>query len=195
MFDLKLVWSFMKNGFVCSKLRQNLPNVPEAKDDVLPASVPAKRVSPDTNLDSVMRATLTRLTAPPAPELLASPPVFADQSYSPHASPLRAGSVEPMSSPDTMGSPDNGFRPEPPVERVPQLEPWSWANSLSAICQNVILSAHPRDPAPPTRPDDFVAVIPGSFLSERSINGDRWIVSMQSSEGCEFAVSIALDCS
>lgn len=190
VFDLKLVWSFIKNGFVDSKFRQAFPNVPEAKDDILPSSAIVERPPAKTNLDSVMRATLSRLTAPPRPELLASPPILADQSYSSHGSPLRGGiehSPEPMSSPDTMGSP-GASHSEPPIERVPALEPWSWVNALVAICKDIITTAHPRAPVASTeRTDGVASAVSESFLSERVIDGKHWTVSMSSTEEREWS--------
>lgn len=189
-YDLKLVWSFMVNGFVNSRFKLHFPNVMGAADEHLPAGFPHPAPPPATDLNAIMASTLASLTAPPrrGSEQIASPtPGVPDKSYnSSHASPLPPMSPEhPPSSPDTVG--DNTAPPaiiEAPRQR--ELEPWAWANSLLATCNTIVATARLRSPASERGGDPLLGVLPaGSFLEERVIEGSRWILQMASTSGRE----------
>lgn len=184
--DVKLVWSFMKNGFLHPRLAVNFPRDPDAADDVLPANVPPRAPPMSSALDAVLRQTLSRLGATPAPVGLSSPPPFGDQSLdSAAASPLPVSPGPVPSSPDTAGG-DAELTEEKPVERYPEVEPLTWANSLLALCSDIVTSAAPRDPKEPTADDSLLTAIPPeSLISERTIDDVRWLVFMQSGSARE----------
>lgn len=175
--DIKLVWSFMKNGFVNSQFRQNFPF--GSANDVLPDGVPRPATPTALNLDSTIRNTLSRLTGSPRlPESVASPPQPPDYSWSSsRASPRPDEPSFAPSSPDTVG--DNEKEPavaeEPP--RVLEREPFPWANSLVAACSAIISSSRPRLRGPEAAPDPLLTALPNTPLAERSIEGVRWLVA------------------
>jgi len=183
--DLKLTWSFMKNGFVDSRFRQHFPHVPEAKTDVLPSSIPAPVTPAATDLDAVLRKTMVHLTSSTAAtDLIPSPPAF-DTSFPASETPTRGRTPEPMSSPDTMASPSRSARTEAPIVRVQELEPWSWANALVAQCRDIISTVRPRNPAPAAASQDDKASIPGAIVSTRVLGEEEWVVSMVQNDYCE----------
>lgn len=185
--DLKLAWSFMKNGFMGSKFRFNFPNDPDAKTDVLPENVPSQRDEVPVNLDSMMRSTLARLTSSSSALELIPSPTVPDQSFaSSHGTPPRERTPEIMSSPDTVGSPVR--RAEEPTTRRQELEPWSWANALIAQCNDIIDTVRPRHPETSDEWNAVSKLVDGTLLSERVIDGQRWILSktnMDTGELCQ----------
>lgn len=185
--DVKLVWSFMKNGFLHPRLAVSFPRDPDAADDVLPTSVPPRTPPMSSALDAVLRQTLSRLGATPAPEGLSSPPPFGDQSLeSAGATPLPVSPGPVPSSPDTAGG-DTELPSEQAVERHPEVEPLTWANTLLALCTDIVTSARPRHPQEPSGSDMLLAAIPPeTLLSERTIDSERWVVFMQSGSAREF---------
>lgn len=184
--DVKLVWSFMKNGFLHPRLAVNFPRDPDAVDDVLPANVPPKAPPVSSALDAVLRQTLSRLGATPAPEGLSSPPPFGNQSLdSVAASPLPVSPGLVPSSPDTAGG-DAELTEEKSVERYPEVEPLTWANTLLALCTDIVTSTAPRHPQESGANDALLAAIPAeTLLSERTIDDVRWLVFMQSDSARE----------
>ncbi|WOO81875.1 uncharacterized protein LOC62_04G005390 [Vanrija pseudolonga] len=175
--DIKLVWSFMKNGFVNSQFRQNFPV--GSANDLLPEGLPRPTTPTVLNLDSTIRNTLSRLTGSPRlPESVASPPQAPDYSWSSsRASPRPDEPSFAPSSPDTVG--DNEKEPIAPEEppRVLEREPFPWANSLVAACSAIIASSRPRKPAPEPTPDPLLTALPNTPLAERSIGFLRWLVA------------------
>ncbi|KAL1412364.1 hypothetical protein Q8F55_000108 [Vanrija albida] len=184
--DIKLVWSFMKNGFVNSQFRQNFPF--GSANDVLPEGVAVRETPAVLNLDSTIRNTLTRLSGSSRlPESVASPPAAPDYSWnSSRASPRAdegAMGEEPSfapSSPDTVGDNDEKREPAVPEEppRVLEREPFPWANSLAAACSTIICSSHPRTKAPDAASDHLVAALPCPPIAERSVGSARWLVAL-----------------
>lgn len=186
--DVKLVWSFMKNSFMHPRLAVNFPRDPDAANDVLPPNVPPKAPPVSSALDAVLRQTLSRLGATPAPEGLASPPPFGDHSLdSISASPLPVSPGPVPSSPDTAGG-GAEMREERPIERHPEVEPLTWANTLLSVCSDIVNSVTPKYPQQSKTDDTLLAAIPPeTFLSERTIEGVRWLVFMQSSSTRELS--------
>ena len=179
--DVKLVWSFMKNGFLHPRFAVNFPRDPDAAEDVLPSSIPPKAPAMSSALDAVLRQTLSRLGATPAPEGLSSPPPFGDQSLdSAAASPLPVSPGLVPSSPDTAGG-DAELTEDKPIERYPEVEPLTWANTLLVLCSDIVTAVKPRHPQEDAANDELLRALPQeTLLSERTIDGVRWLVFMQS---------------
>lgn len=179
--DVKLVWSFMRNGFVQPRLAPSFPRDPDAADDVLPPEIPPRAPRAPAAIDAVLRQTLTRLGAAPAPAGLSSPPPFGDRSLdSAGATPLPVSPGPVPSSPDTAG--ERAPEEDSPPERHPEIEPLTWANTLLALCADIVSSAGPRRPREESTGDALLAALsPGTLLSERTIDGARWLVLMQTS--------------
>lgn len=175
-YDLKLVWSFMKNGFVSSRLKMHFPDDPSAKDDVLSADAFKEPIPQARDLKTVMATTLGKLLAQPgAPEPIASPPQQLDYSFSPsRVSPVRVKSPQVASSPDTVGDASMA-REEPSADRHPELEPWAWANTLVAGCNDVARSARPRQVAP-RKEHKLHLVGTSTVLSKRTIESAEWTI-------------------
>lgn len=189
--DLKLVWSFMKNGFVGSRFRQHFPHVPEAKEDVLPSSAPAREAPAPVDLDAVMRATMAQLTSASAADTTPSPlPVehghgsFSTFTGTPPRGNGAAGTPEPFESPDTMASPT--MHAEAPIVREQELEPWSWANGLVAQCREIITTVQPRDPVAEVLSEPEKDTMPGTLQTSRVVGDEEWVVSMVGQDHCEF---------
>lgn len=183
-YDLKLVWSFMKNGFVSSRFKTHFPDDPTAKDDVLPSTAISKPASQPQDLDKVMASTMTMLLARPgASESIGSPTTLRDYSFSPtRVSPVTTRSPQVASSPDTVGG-ASVAREEETVERHPDREPWAWVNTLIAACNDIVGSMRPREEVVPT-------LSTGPEHARREIDGAEWAL-VQSPQGCRFIASPA----
>lgn len=185
MYDLKLVWSFMKNGFVSSSFATHFPKDPSAKDDLLPSSALEEPTIPPPDLDKVMTETMSKLLAQPGTaESIASPPPLPDYSFSPtRASPVTARSPQIASSPDTVGDASMA-KPEETTQRYPEREAWAWANTLIAACNDSIGSVKPRLPVSATQDNDDR--IPwDSVMDTRVINDLAWIICGRDAGTCE----------
>lgn len=177
--DLKLVWSFMVNGFVTSRFKLHFPNVFGATNDLLLEGIPAVSPPPATNLDAVLTATLASLSS--RPDDVGASPAMPEPSFSASfASPVHPvrSPEEPPSSPSTVAHSAPGVSETP---RDPAVEPWAWANTLLSACNGLVSAARLRDPAPPKSAAIIADSLPtSSFQDERVIDGARWILQLAS---------------
>lgn len=163
--DTKLVWSFIKTGFVHSPLLVHLPQQFRTRppDDLLPTGFDPNPRSPEPQLQQVMRSFLDlwkasehekkeerHKTPPPGnrqeESLLSSGshmsaserPWAKGDDISPRAAREQSVSISIPSSPDTVAEkPVVEYEPEP---RVLDQEPWVWANTLIANLQDLVKS-------------------------------------------------------
>jgi hypothetical protein len=176
--DLKLVWSFLKNGFVGSRFRLHFPHVPEAKDDILPATLlaPPLGQTQQQDIESVTRATLAFL-ATPKPEPLSPTPFEHSVSFASVSTPRPATPPSAPASPDSITSPVN-MRTDAPIVRDQALEPWSWANALVGATRTLMQHWRPRVPQPPPV-DAPTPDVRGTLLDTREIGGASWVVALE----------------
>ena len=152
--DTKLVWYFLKNGFVKSPLLVHVPQQFRQRppDDTLPEGFEANPKPVSRNMSEVLAETIRLLTGrskretaqetPPAPH-----PHEASIDSSVDMSTIEDSGVIP-SSPEIPSSPDTVSHkpyikeePEDPEEpRVLELEPWVWANTLIASLKALVKS-------------------------------------------------------
>ncbi len=156
MYDLKLVWSFMQNGFVASPFQRYFPRLPHAShDDLLPEAVDPYSAQSVRNLEDVLDETMSKLSAqsgeqhpplsqkteddasPNQEEVSIDSSIFALPSTT-DETPTKAFSPDGPSSPDTveMKRPDNEV-----IERHIQEEPLVWAKSLLVHCEGIVKHA------------------------------------------------------
>jgi hypothetical protein len=141
--DIKLVWYYMKHGFVNSPLLVHVPQQFRLKptDDLLPEEFDANPRPAKRSMSEVLAETIRSLTGRPRPQETEPEPsrqqdheqeVSIDSSVDMSfidASGMRASSPEIPSSPDTVsGTP--AVKEEVEIPRVIELEPWVWANTL-----------------------------------------------------------------
>lgn len=196
--DLKLVWSFLVNGFVNSRFKQHFPNVFGAVDAVLPGSTSTPTPAAPSSLNAVLASTIAGLTVR---DNVGSPVVHEPSFNSTFASPSRNGNgdhahspPEEPSSPSTVGDGQPAAEGETP--REPEVEPWAWANTLLATVNEMVSAAKVRQPAPPSSRDVLgEALAAGSFQDERQINGERWILQLASANTRKSLVVVAADAS
>ncbi|CAK9782409.1 hypothetical protein CC85DRAFT_314014 [Cutaneotrichosporon oleaginosum] len=180
-YDVKLVWSYMVNGFVNSHFKQHFPHVIGASDAVL-TEVPLPRQPKRPPLCAVMSSTLARLRQPPKNSSL---PQTSDISLA--SLPDRSTStgleiesdesdVEPDDSFDTVGENDqaDASLPAGTTKREPTLEPWAWANTLLASICAVGASARVRDPSHVAPAVEF----PLPVIDERRIGDEDWALAL-----------------
>ena len=184
MHDLKLAWSFMQNGFLASPFQRYFPNLPvRPPDDLLPASAilyPERSILP---LADILRVTSSKLSSPrvslpvsqrtfdgTSPEqgdqsIDSSFAMSSDANLTP-TTPTKALSADEMSSPDTV---EVKKAKEEVIVRDIEMEPWVWANTLLAQCEDLVKHAisNPND-GPETSPNSLDPGS-GSFYAERSV--------------------------
>ncbi|ORX40520.1 hypothetical protein BD324DRAFT_647447 [Kockovaella imperatae] len=139
-YDLKLVWSFLKAGFIDSPLQQHFHSLD--KDDYV--TIPSRPKAKPLPLDTVLRRTVHRLNgahvSTPVRELS---PVNAhlslDSSAISHDDDDEDDADSSPDSPDTVAV-------EHPVEdyRNVMLEPWAWANTLLKQCRSMVSYPEPE---------------------------------------------------
>jgi len=150
--DTKLVWYFLKNGFVKSPLLVHLPQQFRQRppDDTLPGGYDANPKPVSRNMSEVLAETIRLLTGRSKRETVQeTPPVPVEESIdsSVDMSTIEDSGVIP-SSPEIPSSPDTVSHkpyikeePEDPEEpRVLELEPWVWANTLITSLKALVKS-------------------------------------------------------
>lgn len=146
--DTKLVWHYLKNGFVNSPFLIHLPQQFRTRptEDRLPATYEPFPSPTVRKLDDVMTETLRYLegNATQGREEL-SPTlneVSIDSSMmmsSPRAaSPIAPSSPEIPSSPDTVDQKSAVVEDVAEPPRILELEPWVWVNTLIAGLQDLV---------------------------------------------------------
>lgn len=171
MHDLKLVWSFMRNGFVASPFQRYFPDLPILPpDDVLPSTLHPYPIRPVRDIEIVLEETLTKLSYPSRPALLPSrrttdgtPPAAAEHSIDsmPSSGAASDNSVDSSLAlpPSVDATPTRAYRAwstddsrsretaeekkeaEDAIMGHMEEEAWVWANTLLAQCETVIKQA------------------------------------------------------
>lgn len=163
--DLKLVWSYMTNGFVSSVFQTYFPDLPlRPPKDELPSDALAARKPHGADLTSVLRESLGRLSrrktnAGTAGTAVATSPANADADSSltsafdkslPSPLPDESISIRPESpdhdeedveSDDDASQSGTAGRKDAEsteVRRRLEREPWVWANTLVKACEGLV---------------------------------------------------------
>lgn len=151
--DTKLVWYFLKNGFVRSPLLVHFPQQFRQRppDDILPENFDANPRPKRRSMSEVLAETIRSLTgrskrATETETVQETPPVQHEESNdsSVDMTVLDESGVVP-SSPDIPSSPDTvsqkpSIKEELEPPRVLELEPWVWANTLIASLKTLVKS-------------------------------------------------------
>jgi hypothetical protein len=174
-YDLKLVWSYMTNGFVSSVFQTYFPDLPlRPPKDELPSDALPARISHGVDLTSELRESLGRLSrrkTNAGTTAAATSPANADADSSltsafdkslPSPLPDESISIRPE-SPDhdeDVGESDDdasqsgtaGRKDAEPAEvkRVMESEPWVWANTLVKACEGLVRGGIGADGEEPT---------------------------------------------
>ena len=153
MYDLKLTWSFMQNGFLDFPRNRNFPkSLDPLSNDSQPVPEDYKFPSQSIRaLDIVLHETLKQLHTPSRAPFSSTQRVDEDASTPPEEvsinSSMAMSSLADM-SPTSPLSPDDSFSPgsfevknnkemsEDQV-RYPEEEPMVWADSLLAHCETL----------------------------------------------------------
>ena len=150
--DIKLVWAFLKSGFVASPLTEHFPNLfVNPPKDLLDPSIFTPAPAPLRPLDDVLRDTTDRLNGTegpkhsPGPDAV-SPSIRADESaesagwYKPETPEDTSNVMQEIpSSPDTVDHDHETPKvAEGQADRHMELEPWVWANTLVKSCAEMI---------------------------------------------------------
>jgi hypothetical protein len=151
--DTKLVWYFLKNGFVKSPLLVHLPQQFRQRppDDLLPEGFDPNPRPMQKSMTEVLGETIRSLTGRSKREQediheTQTPDIRPEESVdsSVAMSTLDESGVIP-SSPEIPSSPDTvsqkpSIKEEVEVPRVLELEPWVWANTLIASLETLVRS-------------------------------------------------------
>lgn len=172
-YDLKLVWSYMTNGFVSSAFQTHFPDLPlRPPKDELPSDALPARTTHRADLTSELRESFGRLSRKKANggTAAATSPANADADSSLTSafdkslpSPLPDESSIRPESPDhdeDVGESDDDASQSgtagrkdteaAEVKRVMQREPWVWANTLVKACEGLVRGGIGADGEGPT---------------------------------------------
>lgn len=180
--DVKLVWAFMRSGFIDPPLQAFFPTgqSPVALPKEGYQRAPPKRHDLRTTLQSSL-ARLTGSTGPASPSArpeLMSPLIRMDDSMDSSTMQEDEENMPPPRSRSSSASTDKTVElPSEPIEEVRQveLEPLNWAHELTTLCQRLFAGRKEKSASPPGLGVSNLHAEPDSLLVKRVVDGCAWI--------------------
>ncbi|KAK4687139.1 hypothetical protein P7C73_g2981, partial [Tremellales sp. Uapishka_1] len=211
--DLKLVWSFMINGFISSPFTPHFPNLStKPPRDTLPPGMELYPARTIRSLDDVLEETYHLLSGETGPKEPATPLPEQSSMSLEQSSPIGDDSLEQVQEDQSDASSDRSFvakkKEEKPSEREFAKEPWIWANSLVDECMTLVRGAGGRetggekdrsmDPGAKSLVDERICDDKGSWMVfvPTSADGDQrlWLLNLTETDPTPYATAFSLGC-